>query len=174
MEIRVGSINKKKIEAVEEIIQDYPHLKDAHVYAVDVLSGVKDQPISLDETLQGAINRAKSSFTNCTYSFGLESGLFCVPFTKSGYMDVCVCAIFDGENIHLGLSSAWEPPKDVVEYMMNDGLDMNQAAYKAGYTDNTIIGSAEGLIGLMTKGRTNRKGYTKEAIRNALIHLEKK
>ena len=57
-------------------------------------------------------------------------------------------------------------------HMLDDGLDMTQAALKAGLTDNPKVGSAEGLVGIMTKGRLTRKEYTKEAIRTALIHLE--
>lgn len=49
---------------------------------------------------------------------------------------------------------------------------MNKAAYQAGFTKNPKVGSAEGLVGIMTKGRLTRKDYTKEAIRMALIHLE--
>ncbi len=56
---------------------------------------------------------------------------------------------------------------------MEDGLDMNDAALKAGLTENANVGAAEGLVGIVTKGRLNRKEYTKEAIRTALIHLEK-
>ena len=172
MEIRVGSTNKQKIEAVKETLQDYPHLKDALISSANISSGVKDQPTSLEETIRGGMNRARNAFNDCTYSIGLESGLINVPYTKTGYMDVCVCAIFDGKDFHLGLSSAWEPPREVVRYMISEGLDMNQATLKAGLTSNPVLGSAEGLIGIMTKGRTTRKGYTQEALRNALIHLE--
>lgn len=88
-------------------------------------------------------------------------------------MDVCVCAIFDGTEYHLGLSSAWEAPKAVMEHMLKDGLDMNDAAFKAGFTKDPKVGSAEGLVGIVTKGRLTRKEYTKEAVRTALIHLER-
>lgn len=172
MKIIIGSKNKIKVEAVEEIIQDYPHLKEAIVSAIEVSSGVADQPKSLEETVQGAMNRAKGAWRDCDYSLGLESGLMAVPNTKTGFMDVCVCAIFDGNEYHLGLSSAWEAPKKVMHHIINDGLDMNQAAVKAGLTKNLKVGSAEGLVGIMTKGRLTRKEYTKEAIRTALIHLE--
>ena len=172
MKIKVGSSNKIKIAAVQEMLQDYPHLKAAAVFAVEIQSGVADQPKSLEETIRGAMNRAKGAFQDCKYSFGIESGLMAVPNTKTGFMDVCVCAIFDGEEYHLGLSSAWEAPKQVMHHMIAEGLDMNQAVFKAGLTDNPKIGSAEGLIGIMTKGRLTRKEYTKEAIRTALIHLE--
>ena len=172
MQIIVGSQNKAKLDAVSEIIKDYPNLKDFSVFGVEVESGVSDQPKSLEETVQGAMNRAKDSFKDCDYSFGLESGLMSVPNTKTGFMDVCVCAIFDGSDYHLGLSSAWEAPKKVIDYMLEEGLNMTEASVKAGLTGNSNIGSAEGLVGIMTKGRLNRKEYTKEAIRTALIHLE--
>ncbi len=173
MNIKVGSTNRVKVEALREILQDYAHLKEATVFAIETSSGVSEQPKSLEETVKGSINRARNSFEDCRYSFGIESGLMEVPNTKSGFMDVCVCAIFDGKEYHLGLSSAWEAPRQVVHHMLNDGLDMNQAAFRAGFTKNLEVGSAEGLVGIMTRGRLTRKEYTKEAIRTALIHLDR-
>jgi inosine/xanthosine triphosphatase len=170
--IRVGSANPSKIEAVREILLDYSHLKDFVVAGFEVRSGVSDQPKSLEETIRGAMNRSKGAFDDCSYSFGIESGLMQVPNTKSGYMDVCVCSIFDGREYHLGLSSAWEAPKQVMELMLQKGLNMSDAAYHAGFTENPNVGAAEGLIGIMTKGRLDRKKYTKEAIRTALIHID--
>lgn len=173
MKIRIGSKNPVKIEAVKEILHDYPHLKDSQVIAIKASSDVTEQPKSLEETVQGAMNRAKNAFQDCVYSFGLESGFMAVPNTKSGFMDVCVCAIFDGQEYYLGLSSAWEAPAQVMHHIFVEGLNMNDAAAKAGLTQNKNLGSAEGLIGVMSNGRLSRKGYTKEAIRTALIQLEK-
>ncbi len=172
MKINVASKNQAKVGAVTEIIKDYPRLKNADIFVAEALSDVNDQPKSLEETIQGAINRSRNAYNDCDYSFGIESGLMAVPFTKTGYMDVCVCAIFDGKEHHLGLSSAWEAPKRVVEYMLGEGLNMNDAAYKAGLTKSSKVGSAEGLVGIMTKGKLTRKEYTKEAIRTALIHVD--
>lgn len=172
IKINIGSKNPVKVDAVREMIEDYPYLKDSKITAIEVLSKVSGQPKSLAETVEGAMNRAKNAFQNCDFSFGIESGLMAVPNTKTGFMDVCVCAIFDGTEYHLGLSSAWEAPKEVANYMLNDGLDMNEAAYRTGLTKNPKVGLAEGLIGIMTKGRLTRKEYTKEAIRAALIHVD--
>ena len=172
MKIIIGSENKAKIEAVQEIIQEYPHLKNSEILSKEVESGVSDQPKSLEETVQGAMNRAKNIFSECDYSIGLESGLIEVPKTKTGFMDVCVCAIYDGNEYHLGLSSAWETPRKVADYMLKDGLNMTDAAVKAGLSKKANLGAEEGLIGVMTKGRLTRKGYTKEALRAALIHLD--
>ena len=171
MKIVIGSKNKVKIEALQEIIQEYPHLKNAIIDQADVSSDVAEQPKSLQETMQEAMNRAKNAFISCDYSFGIESGLMAVPKIKTGFMDLCVCAIFDGKEYYFGFSSAWEVPQKVADYI-HEGLNLTEASVKAGLSNNSNLGAAEGLIGVMTKGRLTRKGYTKEAIRTALIHLE--
>lgn len=173
MKVIVGSKNKVKINAVSEILREYPHLTSAEVSGAEASSGVSDQPKSLEETVQGAKNRAKAIFSENDYSIGIESGLMHVPGSKSGYMDVCICAIYDDSEFHIGLSSAWEfPDVSTTDLMIKDGLDMSQAINKAGMTKNSYIGSAEGAIGILTKGRMDRKEYTKQALRTALIHLE--
>ena len=173
MKINVGSKNPAKIEAVAEIVKEYPNLAHADVSGVEVSSDVSHQPKSLEETIRGAMNRAKNAFENCDYGIGIESGLMQVPHTKSGYMDMCVAAIYDGKEFHLGLSSAWEfPDKKVIESMIKEGIDMNEAVRRAGLTRKPKVGSEEGAIGILTKGRVDRKEYTKQALRMALIHLE--
>lgn len=175
MRVIVGSKNEVKVGAVRELAPEYPFLAAAVIDAFDAKSGVSDQPKTLEETITGAMNRARGAWESgaCDASLGIESGLMVVPFTKTGHMDVCACAIFDGAEYHLGLSSAWEVPADAAKLMLEQGLDMNDAFHRAGYTDNPKIGSAEGAIGLLTKGRLDRKAYTKEAVRTALIHLER-
>ncbi len=169
----VGSKNPAKVDAVREILQEYSHLKDLEVVGTDVSSDVPDQPRSLEETTNGAVNRAKNAFGQCTYSVGIESGLMPVPHTKSGYMDVCVVAIYDGSELHLGLSSAFEfPDTEITRMIMEDGLDMSEAINKAGMTADPKIGSGQGAIGILTKGRVDRKEYTKQALRMALIHID--
>jgi inosine/xanthosine triphosphatase len=173
LRIIVGSTNKAKVDAVMEILQEYPHLAHAEVSGIPTLSGVSDQPKTLLETITGARNRAESVFANAEYSVGIESGLMEVPHSKSGFMDICVCAIFDGKAFHLGISSAWEfPDPRVTALMIEEGLDMSQAIRKAGLTTNPNIGMEEGAIGILTKGKLDRKAYTKQALRTALIHLE--
>ncbi|HEY4498836.1 MAG TPA: inosine/xanthosine triphosphatase [Candidatus Paceibacterota bacterium] len=173
MVINVGSKNKVKVGAVEEILKDYPHLAHAHIEAIAAASDVPNQPRSLDETVRGAMNRARNCYNACDFSIGLESGMMHVPHSKTGFLDVCVCAIYDGKEFHFGMSSAWEfPDKSILGYIMNDGLDINQAMLKVGLTRKKNIGSEEGAIGYFTKGRLDRKEYTKQALRTALIHLE--
>lgn len=173
MKFKVGSTNRAKVEAVQEILQDYPHLKDAAVEGIRTDSAVADQPKSLDETVQGAVNRARAAKGDAEYGVGIESGMMQVPQTKGGYMDVCAAAIYDGAEFHIGLSSAWEfPDKEVTDLIINGDMNMSEAINHAGLTTNAEIGSAEGAIGIMTKGRIDRKEYTKQALRMALIHID--
>ena len=172
MKINVGSKNQVKIQAVKETIQNYIFLRSSQVNGFEVQSNVSDQPKSLEETIEGAKNRAKNSFQNCNLSFGIEGGLFKVPHTKSGYMEICACVIFDGKTFHLGMSSAFEFPKKVMDLILNKGFDTSKAMFESGLTQNKNIGSDIGAIGFLTKGRLNRKGLTQQAIVNALIHLE--
>ena len=174
MKINIGSKNKAKINALEEILKEYPNFLNAEVISKDGSSDISDQPKSLDETIKGAMNRAKNCFDNCDYSVGLESGLIKVPETKTGYMDTTACAIYDGKNFHLGLSSCFEYPIKLTKYVLEEDIDVSSAAKELGITEKDNLGADEGMIGILTKGRLDRKGLTKQAVVTALIHLENK
>ena len=177
MKIVVGSKNNAKISAVAEYIVDYASLADATVIGINANSQVSDQPLTLNETITGAMNRAQEALAHegATYGFGIESGLMTVPHTLSGHLDVCACAIADIDGVYIGLSSAWEfPDVAISESMTKDGLDMTQACIKHGLTNDSEIGKKQGAVGIVTRGRLTRKAYTQEAVRNALIHIEYK
>jgi len=174
MKIHVASKNPVKVKAVEETLVDYPLFRDAKVIGVESSSGVSEQPKSLEETVQGAVNRAIECLKGSSYGFGIESGLMEVPHTKTGKMDFCACAIYDGAQIHLGLSNAFEFPPAVTKMIHEQGIDANEALYRCGITTDRKVGSSEGAISILTKGRLTRKEYTKQAIQMALIHLENK
>ena len=170
--IHVGSTNPVKLDAVRAAVERYGAWPDVLLLARDVPSGVSEQPTSLDDTIRGAIARARRAFEGCDLSVGLEDGLMRVPSTQSGYMNVCACAIFDGRRDHLGLASAFEYPLDVVRLVLDEGLDVTQAFLKAGLSDNHRLGAAEGAIGILTNGRLTRTEYAAQAVAMALIHLQ--
>lgn len=172
MKINVASKNPIKIKAVEELIKQYSFIGESVVEGIDTESGVSNQPKTIEETIRGAINRAKNAFTDCDLSFGIESGIFDVPYTKAGVMDICACVIYDGVTTHIGLSSAFEPPKKITDLMKEKNIEMSDACLEMGITKNPKVGNSEGLIGILTNGRMNRLEYTKQAVMTALIHLE--
>ncbi len=169
--IAVGSTNPVKLDAVREAFAASGRFGAIEVQGREVASGVREQPVTLDETLRGASTRARAAFTACALSVGIEDGLFAVPHTQSGYMNVCVCVIFDGTREHVGLASAFEYPAEVTRFVIEEGLDVTQAFVKAGLSNNARLGAAEGAIGVLTKGRLSRRDYARQAVDMALLHV---
>ena len=167
----VGSENPVKIMASKESLAEL----DTYLFEVsgiDIDSGVNDQPQSFTETLNGARNRAQQAYSSeYKFSIGLEDGIFVVPDTENIFMNICICVIFDGQTMHYGTSSAFEYPHEITDLVRGRGLDISEALGAAGYTGNSQIGSAEGAIGILSKGKLVRKDYTKQALTAAFIHL---
>ena len=175
MIIAVGSTNGVKVSAVEDVIEGYPMFADAKIVSVSVPSDVSDQPLSMEEIITGARNRATKAFEacpGCKYSFGIESGLYEAKGVKTGYLESTICCIYDGKEYHYGLSCGFEIPPKALEAILKKGMNLNDACFEIGLSTNKSLGAAEGLVGLLTKGRINRYDYTKQCVTTALIHLE--
>lgn len=162
--IIVASLNLNKINAVKEVFPSF------FVEGQACDSGVGEQPLSLDETIKGAINRAKAVFGNCEYSVGIEDGISRVPQTASGYMNFCCCAVFDGSRIYLGLGPAFEYPPECTKKVVEDGITISEAFTP--FSGKPNIGYDEGIIGWLTGGRINRNDYTKQAVEMARIQID--
>lgn len=172
MRVGVGSKNKTKVNAVAELLLEYPMFEGAEVLGVNIMVDEFGHPKNIDETVAGAIDRARQAYVGNDYGFGIEGGLMAIPHTKTGYMEVAVCTIYDGTQIHLGLSEACEWPKVAIVGILNKGLDGSQAMKAAGLTKHEKLGEHEGLISILTKGRMNRTQFNKSAVKMALLHLE--
>ena len=174
MIIAVGSTNEAKILAVKEVLQGSACFPNVDVVGLAAGSDVSDQPISLQETIQGAKNRARNAFNQCSckYSFGIESGLMVAAETSSGYLHVSACCIYDGRNYYTGLSTGFEIPLQILELILNKKMDLSQACLHSGISTNTKIGSTEGLVGILTQGRIDRKEYSKQCVMAAVLQLE--
>lgn len=173
MKIAVGTQNKGKIEAVRQALINYAGYCYANIVGCVVESGVNNQPIGLDETISGAKNRARLAYESLTSDFGigLESGIFLVPHTKSDYMDTTACAIYDGQQYHLGLSSCFEYPKEMIKKILNDGKEVSDIALELGFAQDRSFREDGGMIGILTKGVIPRIKYTEQAVHTAMIHL---
>lgn len=174
MIIKVGTTNKGKIEAVKIASTKYDILTGAVIEGIDVASGVNNQPIGLDETIQGAMNRARAAYetSECDLAFGLESGIFPAPHAKSEYFDTTACAIYDGKQFHLGMSSCFEYPPEMIKKMLAENKEVTEVAIELGFADDPAFREGLGMIGTLTKGRVTRIDYSVQAVQMAMIHLE--
>ncbi len=175
MKIHVGSTNQTKVQAVKDAVILYPKLfSNPEVIGIDVNVALFGHPKNIRETVEGAVERAKNAFTDCGYSFGIEGGLMEVPYTKTGFMEVGACAIYDGKNFHIGLGPAYEWPTEVTKMIVSGKADASLAFKQLGYTHHEKLGAvAGGIIGSLTEGRLTREDFTKYSIIMALIQLEK-
>ncbi len=175
MKINVGSKNKTKIIAVQEAVALYPTLfPNPQVVGVDAAVELHGHPRNIQETIQGAIQRAKKAFGDCAYSYGLEGGLIEVPLTRTGYMEVGACAIYNGHETYLGLSPAFEWPPQVNEMILRGEADASQAFHKLGFTHHDKLGAIDGgIIGHLSSQRLTREDFTRYSIIMALVQLER-
>lgn len=172
MRIGVGSRNPVKMEAIQDVMgRCFPQ---ARFEALAVESGVPDQPLGLAQTVFGAKNRARNAFAReADYAFGvaLESGLVPVPETRTGYMNLTACAVYDGREMYVGLGPAFELPDEVTRLVVEEGLELDPAVRRAGLTENVRIGYAQGIIGVLSRGRVTRLDYSRPAVSMALVRM---
>lgn len=171
MRIVLGSKNACKLESTRSVLATYPRFADAEVVGVEVDSGVSEEPMDLATTIVGAVNRAKAAFVDCDLSIGIEGGTTAIPGMPGKSFKLDVCAIYDGEKIALGFSQGFVLPDDL-QRLIEDGHELSDAARVAGYTDHVKIGTAGGVIGILTEGRTTRFDLCKQALITALIHVK--
>lgn len=172
MRIGVGSKNRTKVRAIAELLMEYPLFEGSVVESVLVQVDEFGHPKSLEETIAGAIDRARQAAEGRDLGFGIEGGLMEVPHTKTGYMEVAACAIYDGNRPYLGLSPGYEWPPAVLKKILHEGLDGSQAMKAAGLTQHEKLGEHEGFVGIFMKGRMDRVQFNKQAVAMALIQLE--
>src|SRR5690606_31996898 len=84
-------------------------------------SGISEQPLSIEETTQGAINRAKAALQQkpkASLAIGMEGGLEDIGGI---YNLVCVVAFWDGEKLTIGESGHLPLPHSVSNKIKQGG-----------------------------------------------------
>lgn len=164
--ISVGSKNPVKVAAVENAVKRiWP---DAEVIAVDVFSGVTEQPKSDDEAIDGATNRAKLSLqeTNADLGIGLES---CTIDTKHG-MFTCNWVIAVDKNGRKGIGCGGKimvPEK--IAAKVRKGKELGPAVDEFANTCN--IKQKQGLVGVLTNNIVTRTESSEKSVTYALARF---
>ena len=165
MKVIVGSLNTVKLNATRNILEKI--YGELDISSKDVDSGVPDQPFGLDQTIEGAINRAKTAYSNdYDLGVGIESGLMETPNTLTGYIDLQWCAIFDGQKITLGVSSGFEYPPEVINNVLS-GLEVGDVMDRITGIDN--LGTKKGAVSPLSRDMLNRTENTEQCVLTAMI-----
>ncbi|UOE92015.1 inosine/xanthosine triphosphatase [Alkalihalobacillus sp. LMS39] len=151
LSIGVGSTNPTKCNAVE---QAFTHFQlSCTVKGMDVSSGVSPQPLSDEETIAGALNRAKSVMEMgiFDYAIGLEGG---VQETTYGMFLCNWGAVVNkaGEESIGGGVRILLPEQIAIS--IKEGYELGIIMDK--WTGGTEISKKQGAIGVLTKGTISR------------------
>ncbi len=158
MKVAVGSKNPVKIKAAEMAFQKVWPDDNWKVVGVDVSSDVSDQPMSDEESIKGATNRAKRALEadNVDFGVGMEGGLQKIGYKwfDKGWMVV----INTKGEIGVGSTANIETPQKLME-LIKQGIELGEANDLYFKKENSK--QAGGHFGLMTNGLITRaQGYT--------------
>lgn len=147
--VAIGSKNPIKVKAVENGIG-----KDFNVIPCEAISNVRHQPLSEEETLQGAIYRAKDSLkkTIASLGIGLEAGIS----IKNGIVYLCHWgAIVDREGrIYNTNGPQLMLPDEFLDPLQN-GESLEDIMHRT--TGIHKLGQKAGAIGIFTQNRLDRE-----------------
>ncbi len=155
LKVVVGSTNKVKIDSVIESFNGVFPNELWEVIGVDVDSGVSDQPLSEEETIEGARNRVLrcKELRAADYYVGIEGGLM---KSTSGWMECGWIVIRNNKGVE-GIASS---PKIMISskvygFLSRDNNTLTDVCEK--YFKVKNAGSKTGYFGLMTNGYVDRK-----------------
>lgn len=137
-------------------------------YPVAVASGVDDQPMSSEETLLGAKNRAKAAKLAepaADYWVGLEGGIY----EEGDEMWMVEWTVVMSINqMGIGRGSSFRIPKKIAEHVRS-GKEINDANKEVLGTENS--GQKSGAVGILTKEAIGRTEVYTQMVILALIPL---
>ena len=131
---------------------------------------IPNQPIGVDQTLNGSIKRARIAFKklDSDLGVGIEAGLIPMPRLKSGYLDIQFCVIIDKhEKITYGVGPGFEYPDLVIREVKEKDIEIGDIMGQISRNKN--IGKEEGAIGYLSRGLLNRESLTELAVLMAFI-----
>ena len=115
MKIAIGTKRKAKIKGVKKGIAEFIYIQDTVEFSThDADSGISHMPLSLDETMSGAQNRAldlKNKNIEADYYIGLEGGLVAVQ--EKTYLISLAYVLNNNDKGHFGFSPMLEVPQEI-------------------------------------------------------------
>jgi inosine/xanthosine triphosphatase len=148
MEIIIGSKNPAKINAVKTVFPSY------QVIAKDVESKVSVQPMSDEETRQGAINRARQCMQSAinVIGIGLEGGAMYVD--NQLYLCNWGALVTANSDVYTASGARITLPKSF-ENELNSGTELGDLMDD--YAKKKNVRQNEGAIGIFTNNLVSRQ-----------------
>jgi inosine/xanthosine triphosphatase len=176
--VAVGSMRRPKLAAVREVLADAGSILQPgatfHVVAVDAPSGVRHTPLSRDETMAGACERAQAlrriaheNRQPWSYFVGLEGGLDIIQHGGKRWVFLenwaYVCDREGRESF--GQSGAILLPEALVRRVVEEGVELAEAIDE--FAGLRGVRDAQGAWGVLTNNRVTRQDAFRMAVLNA-------
>ena len=167
MKIAVGSTNPTKVAAVRRAaVKVWPA---AEVVAVTVPSGVGEQPLSDDETIRGAVNRARNALAaveGAQIGMGVEGG---VQDTPHGLFVGGWAAVVDRDgSLGIGAGGRVLLPESIAR-RIRAGEELGPVMDD--FSGRRNVKHGEGAIGIFTNGLIERTAALEIALTYALARF---
>ncbi len=167
IKIYIGSENPVKIECTRIGFETvFGNLGNYEFIGKSVASGVSDQPMSNEETLEGAIQRANNLqelYPDGNYFVGIEGGIQRIGEEMEAYAWIVINS--NGISGKAQTSTFQLPPK-IVE-LINKGIELGHADDMVFKRKNSKQGN--GAVGILTHNIIDRVEYYRHAVILALI-----
>jgi inosine/xanthosine triphosphatase len=167
--IVVASTNPVKLAAASEAVaQVFPGWV-TRVVPVRADSGVPDQPMGDEQTLQGALNRLEASrreVSDAALWFAFEGGCGDVPGEPGALHAFAWVVVTDGRRTSRARTATFPLPP-VVAALVRRGVEL-------GHADDAVFGregskQSNGAVGLLSKNLIDRTAYYRHAAILALL-----
>ncbi|KAI3550624.1 hypothetical protein CSPX01_01674 [Colletotrichum filicis] len=173
--IIVASKNPVKVQAAklgfESALPDATYT----VRGISVPSGVPDQPLTDEETLRGALNRARNAREvekDADYWIGLEGGIDMPADQSAPIMNFAWIVVISRDGrVGKARTGAYYLPQESAA-LLRQGMEL-------GHADDLIFGQtnnkqSKGSVGMLTDGVIDRTSYYHHAVILALIPFKNK
>jgi len=162
----IGSRNRAKTQGVRRAFKHF--LKDVEFKELDVTALVKIQPMSMDQTVKGAKQRAELAIKSqgAGFGVGVEAGLVELP--EGFFLNVQIAAIADTENhLSFGCSSGFPIPTRFVERLKQNSEELDRYTHELAGAKK--VREEEGIVYRLSGGRMSRVEMTEQCVSMALI-----
>ncbi len=175
MKVIIASLRAPKVNGVKRAflrLSAHPGFQDITFETLQIESGVNATPLSVEELLKGARQRAEAAMaraldqaneTGAIYSVGVEGGISI--FLEHVFLQSWAC-VYDGTRVSFGSSGSIEIPPSLADAVVRGGADLGQVIDV--FAGQLNIRSNQGTWGILTSDLVTREDSFELATLNAL------
>ena len=175
MKVIIASLRAPKVNGVKRAfrkLSGHAGFQDIEFEPMQIESGVNATPLSVEELLIGARQRAESAMSKhagmkrgdeTVYSVGVEGGVS--VFLEQAFLQSWAC-VFDGTRVSFGSSGSIEIPPSLADAVVRDGADLGEVIDI--FAGQMNVRSNQGTWGILTNDLITREDSFELATLNAL------